>query len=335
MPQRDFTLGNGETVFLRPGVARLKALCAYAGSIELPHSAFRTVNIPSTAMIERSVMLRPLSTSLATGTAVVLCILMAGCTPDYSPNTYASTAAQQANKVNQGIIVGVRAVQISADTTLATATGGAAGGVIGSGVGEGAGSAVGAVAGTVAGGLVGNVVGHAAGDTAGFEYIVKKSNGDLLSVTQKDPQPLGIGAHVLLIEGPQARIVPDYTVPVVVEALHPEDVKPTAVKTEPESAAATAVAVTPAAQPAPIPVAVTPSAILPTPMAVIAAPLPPPLQPLVTTSPAVTPAPAATSPQTAAASPSSEPEQKPAAPPEAPKPPASRPEEASKPASGS
>ena len=148
-------------------------------------------------------------------------LVSAGCTPNYSPDTYASAAAQQANKVDQGIIVGVRAIQISADTTLATATGAAAGGVAGSTIGEGAGSALGAVGGTVAGGVVGNVIGHAQGDTDGFEYIVKKPNGDLLSVTQKDPAPLGIGAHVLIIEGPQARVVADYTVPVVVEALHP------------------------------------------------------------------------------------------------------------------
>ncbi len=189
-------------------------------------------------------MPRPKRLGLACGMATALCILVTGCTPDYSPNTYASTAAQQANKVDQGIVVGVRPVQISADTTLATATGGAAGGIVGSGIGEGTGSAVGAVAGTVAGGVVGNVVGHAAGDTDGFEYIVKKSNGDLLSVTQKDAHPLGIGAHVLLIEGAQARIVPDYTVPVVVEALHPEDVKPASQNTskaEPASPAPTPV----------------------------------------------------------------------------------------------
>src|ERR1700754_3877483 len=155
------------------------------GSIELPHSVTRTIRIPSTAMIERSIMYRPLRTALAIGLAAVPCALIAGCTPDYSPNTYASNAAQQANKVNQGVIVGVRAVQISADTTLATATGAAAGGVVGSGIGESTGSAVGAVAGTVAGGVVGNVVGHASGDTDGFEYIVKKANGDLLSVTDR------------------------------------------------------------------------------------------------------------------------------------------------------
>ncbi len=147
-----------------------------------------------------------------------------GCGPDYSPDIYASAAAQKANKVDQGVIVGVRAVQISADPTIVATTGAAAGGIGGAQVGAGgAVSALGALGGSVAGGLVGNAVAHAGGDTMGFEYIVRKPNGDLLSVTQQDVQPLGIGAHVLIIEGAQARVVADYTVPIVVEGLHPGD----------------------------------------------------------------------------------------------------------------
>ena len=241
-------------------------------------------------------MSRPLRSGLAIGMAAVSCVLLGGCTPDYSPNTYASNAAQQANKVDQGVVVGVRAVQISADTTLATATGGAAGGIAGSGVGEGTGSALGAVAGTVAGGVVGNVVGHAAGDTDGFEYIVKKGNGDLLSVTQKDLRPLGVGAHVLIIEGPQARIVPDYTVPVTVEALHPEEAKPGATaKSEPVATPMGTMPPTGTQPPAPA----TPTTV------VTATPLPPPAQP------------APSQPQPTSANPPAAPaaDQKPAAPP--------------------
>ena len=42
---------------------------------------------------------------------------------------------------------------------------------------------------------------------------MRKANGDLLSVTQKDAVPLAIGQKVLVIAGNQARVVPDYTVP--------------------------------------------------------------------------------------------------------------------------
>jgi hypothetical protein len=57
------------------------------------------------------------------------------------------------------------------------------------------------------GGLGGTAAEHAIKDTTGYEYIVRKANGDLLSVTQKDETPLAVGQHVLVIAGPQARIV--------------------------------------------------------------------------------------------------------------------------------
>jgi outer membrane lipoprotein SlyB len=139
---------------------------------------------------------------------------IAGCGPDYSPNTYASSAVQQANKVDQGILVGVRDVGVSASGTTGALVGGAAGGIAGSQVGSGAGSAFGALGGSLVGGIAGATAEHVSGDTRAFEYVVRKANGDLLSVTQKDEVPLAIGQKVLVIGGNQARVVPDYTVAV-------------------------------------------------------------------------------------------------------------------------
>ncbi len=136
-----------------------------------------------------------------------------GCAPNYSPNTYASNAVQQAAKVDQGVVVGVREVAVSANTTIGTATGAAAGGIAGSQVGGGVTSAFGALGGGLLGGIAGSATEHVQGDTRAFEYIVRKPNGDLISVTQKDDQPLALGQHVLVIAGPQARIVADYTTP--------------------------------------------------------------------------------------------------------------------------
>lgn len=177
---------------------------------------------------------------------------LGGCGPSYSPNSYASNAAQQAAKVDQAIVVGVRPVTISADSTLGTTTGGAAGGIAGSQVGAGAVGALGALGGTVTGGVIGNVASHAVGDTDGYEYIVRKPNGDLMSVTQRDVAPLEIGAHVLIIQGPQARIVLDYTVPVPTGGAGLPAKEPPA-KAEPGSVQAT---VTPAS---PAPTAAIPS----------------------------------------------------------------------------
>jgi outer membrane lipoprotein SlyB len=148
------------------------------------------------------------------GLPVFMLATLVGCGPDYSANTYSTAAVQQANKVEQGVIAGYREVAIRADGTVGAVTGGAAGGVLGAQAAPGGvTTALSAIGGTLIGGLVGTTVEHAAGDTKAFEYLVRKPNGDLVSVTQKDMTPLAVGLKVLVIEGKQARIVADYSVP--------------------------------------------------------------------------------------------------------------------------
>jgi outer membrane lipoprotein SlyB len=48
-----------------------------------------------------------LSRSVTFGLPVLL-LGLAGCAPNYSPNTYSATAVQQANKVDPAIVVGFR-----------------------------------------------------------------------------------------------------------------------------------------------------------------------------------------------------------------------------------
>ncbi len=138
---------------------------------------------------------------------------LAGCGPDYSANTYNAGAVQQANKVERGVVVGLRDVAISAKGTTGALTGAAVGGVAGSQApGGGVGAALGAIGGTLIGGIVGSSVEQASGDQPAVEYVVEKANHELISVTQKDEVKLPIGQRVLVIAGTQARIVPDYTV---------------------------------------------------------------------------------------------------------------------------
>jgi len=203
--------------------------------------------------------------------ALLLVNCLTGCGPNYSPNTYSSNAVQQANKVDQGVIVGVRAVMISADATLGTGTGGAAGGIAGSQVGTGAVSALSALGGSLAGATIGNMVTHGASDTNGFEYIVRKPSGDLLSVTQKDAVALQIGQHVLIIEGPQARIVPDYTVKL--EDGQHREIAASAAKPVPDVAAVPVGTPTASAPPVVEPTAAAPAPAVPT---ITSTPLPPP-----------------------------------------------------------
>jgi outer membrane lipoprotein SlyB len=137
---------------------------------------------------------------------------VSACSPNYSPDTYVSTAAQKENNVDQGVIVGVRPVGVSADATIGTVTGAAAGGLAGAQAGIGTVSAFSALGGSVVGGIAGSTVEHMAGDARAYEYIVRKTAGSLISVTQQDKTPLALGQKVLVIAGNQARIVADYTV---------------------------------------------------------------------------------------------------------------------------
>lgn len=139
---------------------------------------------------------------------------LAGCHQGYSPNTYASTAAQQEAAVQRGVIIGVRQVIINASGAVGAATGGAIGGLAGSQIpGSSVTTALGAIGGTLVGGIGGTVAAQAVTDTKGWEYIVQETGNKLVSVTQTSKVPLPVGQHVLVIaDSQQARIVPDYTV---------------------------------------------------------------------------------------------------------------------------
>jgi len=145
--------------------------------------------------------------------ATLVLAALCGCGPSYSPNTYSVTAVQQATTVAQGVVIGLRSVNVSAAGTVGTLTGAAAGGIAGSQAVSGPVSAFTALGGSLVGGIAGSAVEHTTADTTAFEYIIRKASGDLVSVTQKDKTPLALGQKVLVIAGNQARVVPDYTVP--------------------------------------------------------------------------------------------------------------------------
>ena len=143
---------------------------------------------------------------------LLLSLALAACRADYSPDTYATRAVQQANKVEQGMVVGRRDVAVTAEGSTGAATGAAAGGVLGAQTpGGGIAAALGGVGGALVGGIIGTTAEHVGGDTRAFEYIVRTAKDELISVTQRDATPLVVGQRVLVISGNQARIVPDYT----------------------------------------------------------------------------------------------------------------------------
>lgn len=203
------------TVF--PGPDRGRKGCKFAAAPAAFPPNFTAIATPlppsrSPAFVKPAVPnLRPPSLLAALLAASMLGL--AACSGDYSPNTYAAAAAQQANTVTRGVIIGVRPVMITPDGTVGAVAGGAAGGVAGSQAPGGAvASAFGAIGGSLIGGIAGSAAQRATEDTKAWEYIVQQTDGKLVSVTQTDRTPLAIGTHVLVIAGKQARVVRDYTV---------------------------------------------------------------------------------------------------------------------------
>jgi len=133
--------------------------------------------------------LKPLASFLC---CLCLAASLAGCAKPPSPETYTTTNLQQTNKVERAIVKSVRAVTVN-DSSLGTTSGATAG------------------SGGLLRGMIRNLAANEASTSQAFEYILEKPNGDLLTLTQADAQPLSVGSHVLVLYGKKARIILDQT----------------------------------------------------------------------------------------------------------------------------
>ncbi|MBB3897627.1 hypothetical protein [Roseococcus suduntuyensis] len=210
--------------------------------------------------------------------ALLLALLMlAACADRFSADEYRTTAVQQANPVEQGVVLGSRRVAIAADGAAGGTAGAAAGGAVGGAAGGGGVSAaLGAVGGALLGGIIGTTAERATANTDAIEYVVRQGNGSLVSVTQRDLEPLPNGTRVLVIKGAQARIVPDYTEPAAAEAPSGAVMAPAAAAPAPAPAPTLAPTTEPALAPAPAREALAPIAggLVPPPPVVPAPPRP-------------------------------------------------------------
>jgi outer membrane lipoprotein SlyB len=177
---------------------------------------------------------------------------------------------QQAAKVEQAVVVGMRQVRVTASGTVGAATGAAAGAALGAVVpGTDLARALTGIGGGLLGGAVGSGIERAGGDASAFEYILRKPDGELLSVTQRDKTPLVLGTAVLVITGPQARVVADYTVPAASPTAPPQAgagvTDPAREASTPAPAAVQPVAAGPTSVPGAADAASTPAAATPAP----------------------------------------------------------------------
>lgn len=143
---------------------------------------------------------------------IMLCFSfgLVACTPNMSPNTYTTDQVGVASTVKRGIIINRRVVNIDANTGVGGLAGAGAGAIAGSTIGgSGTANALGAVGGAVVGGLLGNAIEKGVNGKQGFEYIIRQRNGRIISVVQTQETMFSIGQRVMVIYGPQVRVLPD------------------------------------------------------------------------------------------------------------------------------
>lgn len=138
-----------------------------------------------------------------------LCLALAACTTNVSPDTYSVGSVGQVNRTIQATIVNARTVNIEGTQGVGAATGIGAGAVAGSAMGSGRGSALGAIGGAVVGGIAGAMIERNATAQGGMEYIVQTSNGNLMTIVQGSEPKLHVGEKVFVLYGSPARILAD------------------------------------------------------------------------------------------------------------------------------
>lgn len=143
--------------------------------------------------------------------ATFVALTVTGCAPSMSPDTYNPYTTGVACQTVKGVVDSARVVRVQGTSTVGTIAGGVAGAVAGSAIGGGNMSIITAVAGGLVGAGVGNVTERHLTEKYAMEYVIKTCNG-LVSIVQGPCPTLQKGQHVLVIYGPQARVIadPDY-----------------------------------------------------------------------------------------------------------------------------
>jgi outer membrane lipoprotein SlyB len=143
--------------------------------------------------------------------AVAASAALAGCASGLGAGDYGRGSVGTVNRVEEGTIVAVRPIRIEGRETPAvgTVTGAVLGGAAGSEIGGGdKARAAGAVAGAVAGGIIGGAVERGVTSGRGFAYTVRKTDGQLITITQGADIAMNVGQPVFIEYGARARVIP-------------------------------------------------------------------------------------------------------------------------------
>lgn len=137
--------------------------------------------------------------------------LLAGCSKDYSGDTYESRSVGEVSRTDKGVVTSMRKIKIESEEGPGAGAllGGVGGALAGSMFGKGGGKVLGAAAGAVLGGVAGNAIQNRSKD--GYEYAVKLDNGSTVTVTQGVDPKISVGQRVLVVNSNKgrSRVVPE------------------------------------------------------------------------------------------------------------------------------
>jgi len=139
----------------------------------------------------------------------VFCFLLFSCASDINDDSYDYSSVGGANGVGQGVIVDVRSVQIQGNSQAGSLVGGLAGGVAGSTIGEGKGSVLASVGGALLGAFIGGVTQKELSEQKALQYIVRLSDGNMITVIQGMKNRLAVGQRVFVLYGDETHLIPD------------------------------------------------------------------------------------------------------------------------------
>ncbi|MDR1267118.1 MAG: hypothetical protein LBJ70_01905 [Holosporales bacterium] len=143
------------------------------------------------------------------GIACFLGLFLAGCARQISSNVYSERHVGEASFSYQGTIISVRKVLVGSEKLEENVAGGAVGavggGLLGSQFGKGEGKTAMTALGVVGGAVGGAMAQKALREQEALEYVVKLTNGQIVTVVQGLEDPLPSGAPVLVIMGQAGR----------------------------------------------------------------------------------------------------------------------------------
>lgn len=137
-------------------------------------------------------------------------VALTACAPNISPDVVQANNANTITQTTRGTIISIKPIQVKAnDNMVGTLAGAGIGGVAGSAIGGGDRvPIIGAIGGALLGGAAGDYAQDKLSSQQGLQYIIKKNNGDLITVVQgPGATQYHVGESVYVVEGAHARIV--------------------------------------------------------------------------------------------------------------------------------